>query len=65
MGRGAKLDATAVAFIRAQPELSNAELARLYGVHRSAVRLVRANMIHKDPAAEPVRSSHRGVSGPR
>lgn len=56
----ARLDSRAVRFIRTHPELSNADLARKYGVERSTIRLVRANVSWRDPAYTPEPSHFRG-----
>lgn len=57
----ARLDAKKVRYIRAHDELSNADLARLFGVTRATIRAVRENMSWHDPAYTPTRSRFWGV----
>lgn len=57
----AALDWEKVEYIRTHPELSNADLARLYGVARSTIRMVRENVAWKDPSYTPRSSDFSGA----
>lgn len=56
-----RLTKSDVDLIRSSPELSNAELARMFGVERSTIRLVRANVTWRDPSYTPTTSRHWGA----
>lgn len=56
----ARLDREKVRYIREHTELSNADLARLFGVTRATVRSVRANVTWRDESYTPTRSRFWG-----
>lgn len=56
-----RLTETSVEFVRSHPDLSNADLARMFGVERSTIRLVRANVTWHDPDYSPEPSRHWGA----
>lgn len=59
----AALDWEKVRYIREHNELSNQDLAERFGVARSTIRMVRANMAWRDPSyiPQPSRFSGAGV----
>ena len=50
-----------ITYIRAHPELNNAELARRFAVERSTVRLIRANVTWRDPDYTPFENPFSGA----
>lgn len=57
----AALDWEKVRYIREHDELSNEDLARMFGVARSTIRMVRANVTWKDPSYTPRPSEFWGA----
>jgi hypothetical protein len=57
----ARLDQEKVRYIRAHTELSNADLARMFGVTRATIRAIRANAAWHDPNYTPAPSRFWGT----